>query len=73
MRMIKYAYSISMFPETVWSLEMFFKSTIKQQTDEDKEWYKKVNAHLEAMFNSLLASDTRIKQIPATQGKDPTC
>jgi len=55
-----------MFSETVWSSQMFFKSTTKQQTNEDEEWYKEVNAYLEAIFNSLLASDTRITQIPCS-------
>jgi len=34
---------------------MFFESTIKQQTVEDEEWYKEINVHLEAVFNSLPA------------------
>ena len=34
---------------------------------EDKEWNREVDMHIEAIFNNLPASDTKIKQIQALQ------
>ena len=44
----------------------------QQQTVEDKEWNREVDVYVEAIFNNLPASDTRIKQIQTSQDKDPT-
>ena len=72
--MMKHTYSIfHVHGKKLVITDVLFRASAQQQKSDVDEFNGEVDAYVQTIFNSLLATDKRLQQIQAAQEEDPTC